>query len=113
MNRCALVTGGSGFLGSYVVRDLLDAGFGDVVVLARGRDAAQATARLRALWCERPELASELGGRIQIACGDICSERLGMGAADYEALAGRVTHIVHAAAEIGVNETARRRCARR
>ena len=40
--------------------------------------------------------------------GDICAERLGLSTADYESLAKRVTHIVHAAAEIGVNETARR-----
>ena len=108
MNRCALVTGGSGFLGSFVVRDLLAEGFGNVVVLMRGRDPEEALARLRALWWERPELAGELGGRIQVVCGDICAERLGLTPADYEAIAARVTHIVHAAAEIGVNETARR-----
>lgn len=108
MNRCAFVTGGSGFLGSYVVRDLIVAGFEDVIVLMRGKGAEEAVARLRALWWERPELADELEGRIQVVCGDICAEHLGMPAADYESLAGRVTHIVHAAAEIGVNETARR-----
>lgn len=32
MRQCALVTGGSGFLGSFAVRDLLAAGFEDVVV---------------------------------------------------------------------------------
>ncbi len=108
MNRCALVTGGSGFLGSFVVRDLLASGFEDVTVLMRGRNSEEALVRLRALWWERPELSGELGGRIQVVCGDICEERLGLPAADYEALAARVTHIVHAAAEIGVNETARR-----
>ena len=39
MQRCALVTGGSGFLGSYVVRDLLAEGFERVVVLMRGGDS--------------------------------------------------------------------------
>ena len=108
MNRCALVTGGSGFLGGYVVRDLLEDGFGAVVVLMRGSDAAEASQRLRALWWERPELACEVGRRVRVVCGDICAEMLGLPAEEHEALAGEVTHVVHAAAEIGVNETARR-----
>jgi len=108
MGRCALVTGGSGFLGGFVVRDLLEAGFEEVLVLMRGERAEESRARLRALWWERPELSSELGGRIRVVCGDICEERLGLTVAEYEELARSVTHIVHAAAEIGVNETARR-----
>ncbi|MBO7702236.1 MAG: AMP-binding protein [Eggerthellaceae bacterium] len=108
MGRCALVTGGSGFLGGFVVRGLLEAGFEEVLVLMRGERAEEARARLRALWWERPELSSELGGRIRVVCGDICEERLGLTVAEYEELARSVTHIVHAAAEIGVNETARR-----
>ena len=82
MKRSALVTGGSGFLGSFVVRDLLACGFESVVVLMRGRDSKEALARLRALWWERPELAEELDGRIQVVSGDICEERLGLMSAD-------------------------------
>lgn len=108
MRRCVFVTGGSGFLGSFVVRDLLEDGFEEVVVLMRAHDADQATARLRALWWERPEIRSQLGSRIRVVCGDVCAERMGMPEPAYEALAAQVTHIVHAAAEIGVNETAQR-----
>ena len=108
MHRCAFVTGGSGFLGSYIVRELLEAGFEDIVVLMRDRDVERAYARLQALWWERPELLSEIGQRIQVVCGDVCLDRLGIEVGEYKALASKVTHIVHAAAEIGVNETARR-----
>lgn len=108
MQRCALVTGGSGFLGSYVVRDLLAEGFERVVVLMRGSDADECEQRLRSLWWERPELAGEAGGRIQVVCSDVCAERLGLAPDAYDALAAQVTHIVHAAAVIGVNETAQR-----
>ena len=75
MQRCALVTGGSGFLGSYVVRDLLAEGFERVVVLMRGSDADECEQRLRSLWWERPELAGEVGGRIQVVCSDVCAAR--------------------------------------
>ena len=108
MKRCALVTGGSGFLGSFVVRDLLAEGFDQVVVLMRGQTPDEAAERLRALWWERQELAREIGNRIRVACGDVSIEHLGLADSDYEELAAQVTHIVHAAAEIGVNETAQR-----
>ncbi len=42
MGLCAFVTGGSGFLGSFVVRDLLESGFERVVLLVRGNDALEA-----------------------------------------------------------------------
>ncbi|MBP3867108.1 MAG: SDR family oxidoreductase, partial [Eggerthellaceae bacterium] len=108
MQRCALVTGGSGFLGSYVVRDLLAEGFDRVVVLMRGGDSDECEQRLRSLWWERQELVDEVGGRIQVVCGDVCAERMGLAPDAYGKLAAQVTHIVHAAAEIGVNETAQR-----
>jgi len=108
MQRCALVTGGSGFLGGFVVRDLLAEGFAQVLVLMRGASADACEQRLRALWWERPELREEVGGRVRAVRGDITQERLGLAAADYETFAARVTHIVHAAAEVGVNETAER-----
>ena len=108
MQRIALVTGGSGFLGSYVVRDLLAEGFDRIIILMRGDDVDECEQRLRALWWERPELASEIGKRIQIACGNITCEQLGLEDDRYRELASNVTHIIHAAAEIGVNQTAER-----
>ncbi|MBE6472639.1 MAG: NAD-dependent epimerase/dehydratase family protein [Coriobacteriaceae bacterium] len=108
MRRCALVTGGSGFLGGYVVRDLLEEGFDQVVVLMRGKSEDDCARRLRALWWERAELRDAVGDRVTVACGDITMERLGLEPAAYDELARSVTHIVHAAAEIGVNETAER-----
>ena len=105
---CAFVTGTSGFLGGYVVAELLATGFERVVVLVRGESVDDATARLRSLWWERPNLLSALGGRVRVVCGDVCEERLGLSPGEYERLVCEVTHIVHAAAVVGVNETAER-----
>ena len=104
----AFVTGATGFLGSYVVSELLDSGFGRVYVLARGNDKNDATNRFRNLVWERQEIVSALNKRVFVVCGDVCDERLGMEAKQYAALAREVTHIVHAAAVVGVNETAKR-----
>ena len=108
MEKHALVTGGSGFLGSFVVRNLIEDGFEQVCVIMRGSSVDDCTQRLSSLWWERTELACEIGGRIHVVCGDICAERFGLSREAYDELARTTTHIVHAAAEIGVNETAQR-----
>lgn len=97
-----------GFLGSYVVEDLLEAGFQRIYVLARRSASHDVQERLQALWWRRPALLNELGQRIVPVEGDITRELLGLDQEKYQELANEVSHIVHTAAEIGVNETAER-----
>jgi thioester reductase-like protein len=81
----SLVTGFPGFIGRRLVRALLDAHPGQpVVALVEPRMAA--TAR---------ELA---GDRLEIVEGDISKRRLGLSDAEWERLAGSVTHVFHLAA---------------
>ncbi len=105
MYRCALVTGGSGFLGSYIVRDLLDEGFSKIYVLMRGASEQDALERLRALWWNLPVLADALDSVIVPICGDITKPQFGLADDVFDALASEVNYVFHAAAEIGVNET--------
>ena len=102
------VSGGGGFLGSYVVEGLLEAGFQRIYVLARASASRNVQERLRALWWRRPALLNELGKRIVPVEGDITREHLALEQEQYRELAGEVSYIVHTAAEIGVNETAER-----
>ena len=102
------VSGGGGFLGSYVVEGLLEAGFQRIYVLARASASRNVQERLRALWWRRPALLNELGKRIVPVEGDITREHLALDQEQYRELASEVSCIVHTAAEIGVNETAER-----
>ena len=107
-SSCAFITGASGFLGGFVLEGLLEAGVARLYALVRAESDAAAEARLRRLWRERPLLLNAVGKRIVPVAGDITQEGLGLDAARYGKLAREVTHIVHVAAEIGVNETAAR-----
>jgi thioester reductase-like protein len=88
----AFVTGFPGFIGRRLVRSLLEARPGDgearVVVLVeeRMRDGAR-------------EVAADLDAeRVEVLVGDIAQRRLGLSDADWERLAGEVTHVFHLAA---------------
>jgi len=94
-----LLTGGTGYTGAYLVRELLDRCDADLVVLARGRDSADVTARVRAnmatygIWHDGDE------SRLHGVAGDIGRPYLGLDRATYEDLAGNVELIVHNAAD--------------
>ncbi|MDW5562086.1 MAG: AMP-binding protein [Methanomassiliicoccus sp.] len=95
-----LLTGGSGFIGTYVARWFLANSGHNITVLARGGDDREARDRLARVWGDRPEVASALGSRVEVLAGDVCKEDLGLEPSRYAELARQVDIIVHCAADI-------------
>ncbi|MFD6947793.1 type I polyketide synthase [Streptomyces roseolus] len=95
-----LLTGGTGFLGAFLLRDLLRTTRATVHVLVRGADEDDARARLRAnlewyrLW---PEIDQE---RVRVHVGDLGRPRLGLDEEEYEHLARTVDAVYHPGASV-------------
>ncbi len=100
MRGVILLTGGTGFLGSQIIRLLLKDTDNDVVALVRARDAEEARQRLERSWSEWPELVQAIGSRVEPLPGDLTHSTLGLESEAWTALSHRVTHIVHSAAEL-------------
>ena len=93
--KSVLLTGATGFLGAYVLRDLIDLTAAEVVCLVRADTAEEGIRRIRKnletyhLWRDGDE------ARLVPLLGDLGSPRLGLDAAAFDALAHRVDAIVH------------------
>jgi long-chain acyl-CoA synthetase len=98
-----LLTGGTGFLGTQVARRLLARPDLRVVALVRGGGDDEAAWRLGRAWADWPELVRALDGRVEVLAGDVSAVQLGLAAAAYEDLVGRVTHVVHTAADLRID----------
>ena len=90
-----LLTGATGFLGAYVLRDLIDLSAAEVVCLVRADSAEDGIQRIRrnlesyALWREGD------AARLVPVLGDLSSPLLGLTPSAFEALAQRVDAIIH------------------
>lgn len=91
----ALLTGASGFLGGFLLRELLERTNLRIVCLLRGRDEAAAAAKLETQLGGTPA-----AGRVEVVRGDLARPDLGLGTEGFEALARRVDVIYHNAAQI-------------
>ncbi|MFE1441926.1 thioester reductase domain-containing protein [Streptomyces sp. NPDC058739] len=96
-----LLTGATGFLGAFLLRDLLERGL-VVHCLVRGKDAETARTRLTANLerydlLEGPRLDLD---RVRVHTGDVAQPRLGMTDEAHAALAARVDAVYHAAAKV-------------
>lgn len=98
-----LLTGSTGFLGAQIARQLLRYTDVTIIALLRARDKETAIQRLRREWWDWPELLEALGKRIQATAGDITLDHLGIDVPAYDSLARRITHIIHAAADVRLN----------
>ncbi|MGW0565385.1 amino acid adenylation domain-containing protein [Streptomyces sp. NPDC003016] len=95
-----LLTGASGFLGAFLLRDLIESSDGPVDCLVRAKDEQRAAERLRAnleryrLW--NPRYAD----LIRPVPGDLAAPGLGLSSEDRTALARRLGPVVHNGARV-------------
>jgi hypothetical protein len=75
MGGVVLLTGGTGFLGSQVVRGILKSTHHTVVALVRARDAEEAKQRIERAWHDWPEAVQAIGNRVEPLVGDLQPDR--------------------------------------
>ncbi|MET9774611.1 thioester reductase domain-containing protein [Streptomyces sp. NPDC006367] len=98
--REILLTGATGFLGAFLLRDLMRSTTATVHCLVRGDDRADATRRLyeNLEWYQvRDDIVP---ARISVVLGDLTAPRLGLDEAAFDDLAHRVDVVYHAGATV-------------
>ncbi len=100
-----LITGITGFLGTEIAAELMRTTEDTVYGLVRAGSGSEASARLRALWYDRPELQECLGRRIRAVPGDVTKEDLGLSEDDRRRLTADIDVIIHTAAVVGIRHT--------
>jgi thioester reductase-like protein len=99
-----LLTGATGFFGSFVLETLLRLTDREVVTVSRAENGEHAKARTRAalrragVLTERVDDAFEL--RVRPLNGDIAKPRLGLSSREWTALAAEVSDVYHCAADV-------------
>ncbi|KPH97142.1 amino acid adenylation domain protein [Actinobacteria bacterium OK074] len=100
-----LLTGATGFVGSFILREVLERTSAEVYCLVRADSPAEALARLRrsqeryGLWDDR------FGARIVPVPGDLAEPLLGLGAHRFDDLARRVDAVYHNGARVNHMES--------
>jgi len=103
MTGAIFVTGATGYIGSYVVSELLRTSDQRLALLVRAGSQPQARERLwRALQLHMQfeEFYELLSQRVEIHLGDITLPRLGLGLEDFERLARCIDSVLHIAASL-------------
>ncbi len=105
-HRHALLTGATGFLGAYIVADILRTTEVDLHCLVRPRRGEDPRERIERqlrhyrLWSDDPQWQDAWRRRLHVVEGDVTLPRLGIADTDYERLAHELDCILHSAAQV-------------
>ncbi len=99
-----LVTGATGFLAPWIVRDLLDKTDATVYCLVRAADADAGMKRLRDNMRHYGVWKDSYAARVIAVPGDLATKGLGIPRQDYIELAGKIDTIFHSAAHVNYVE---------
>ena len=101
MSKAILITGGTGFLGTEIISNLLLETKEKIYVLVRANDAEAAFHKMKAAWYHMPSLCSQIGEKIVPVIGDFTKKGLGLSPIDRNLLRDEVSLVIHAGAQIG------------
>lgn len=101
LERCSIfLTGATGFLGAYLLRDCLLHTDMEVRCLVRGESEERSRQRLLAKWRGLGEWREEWDRRVHVVSGTLEAPRFGLSDGEFEALAGTVAVVVHNGANV-------------
>jgi amino acid adenylation domain-containing protein/thioester reductase-like protein len=100
--RQVLLTGATGFIGTHLLRELVERTGARVVCLVRGTDDDDARARLVAAATGLGTWDSTVAARTEVIAGDLALPRLGLTPARFVALGRRLDAIVHCGAQVNL-----------
>ena len=99
-----LLTGGTGFIGPFLVKSLLEQTRAKIHVLVRAADENQGRQRLRAamesMGPGSPELAQMFEARVVPVCGDLGQKELGLTRDVWDSLANEIDTVFHNGATV-------------
>lgn len=98
--RHVLLTGATGFLGSHILKELVETTKSQIHCLVRGKNHSVAKDRLKQTmsFYFGHKYDALLDKRITCICGDIERENFGLSKKDYQALGLRIDTLIHSAA---------------
>ncbi|MBZ5712804.1 amino acid adenylation domain-containing protein [Nannocystis pusilla] len=94
------LTGVTGFLGSFLLRDLMVHTKARVHCLVRAQDVRSGAARVRQALAKYGLWQSSYAARICVVPGDLTSPRFGLDEAAFTSLAGTVDAVIHSGAQV-------------
>ncbi|MBF0240579.1 MAG: thioester reductase domain-containing protein, partial [SAR324 cluster bacterium] len=98
-----LLTGATGFLGSFLLQELLEKTDADIYCLVRGKDPSQALQRLLDSQKQRElSLSTDFHKRLHVVCGDMAKPLLGVTRKQWKHLTELIDSVYHAAANINM-----------
>jgi thioester reductase-like protein len=107
--RTVLLTGATGFLGSFLLEALLRLSDDRIVALVRGQSEEHARSRLETALTKTGMTSSRVSKaietRLQTVCGDIDQENLGLSEDQWSSFSDDITTIYHCAAEVDYLKT--------
>lgn len=96
--QAVFLTGGTGFLGAYLLRELFDQSDAQLLCLVRAADGSAAFERLRANLEHHRVWHDGMAERINAIPGDLAQPLLGLSDGDFERLAHEADLVIHAGA---------------
>ncbi|WP_405678596.1 amino acid adenylation domain-containing protein [Streptomyces sp. NBC_01511] len=97
-----LLTGATGFLGAFLLKELLRRTDATVHCLVRGSDQLNAERRLRSTRASYGLTDPSTEHRVSVVAGDLARPRLGLSAAGFDRLARTVDAVYHAGAAVNL-----------